>query len=141
MIAQRDQRAEPAKMEMRNTRQRALILDIIRRGHLDADEIYLMARQENPRISLSTVYRTLQKLKNMGVIDEHRFDEAHHHYELKSDNEHHHLVCLGCSKIIEFQHPITKYINQHVAAARGFQIATTEVKVSGYCRDCQKKQK
>jgi len=130
---------ETTNMEMKNTKQRTLILDIIQRGHFDADEIYVKARQKNPRISLSTVYRTLRKLKKLGVIDEHHFDEAHHHYELKSNDEHHHLVCLGCGKIIEFQHPITKYINRNVAAARGFQIATTEVKVSGYCSDCQEK--
>jgi Fe2+ or Zn2+ uptake regulation protein len=126
-------------MEMRNTRQRALILDIIQRGHLDADEIYIMARQENPRISLSTVYRTLQKLKKLGVIYEHHFEEEHHHYELKTGEEHHHLVCLGCGKIIEFKHPITNYINRKVAAAREFEITTTEIKVSGYCSNCQEK--
>ena len=141
MIARSKQHTEPPKMGMRSTRQRALILGIIGRGHLDADEIYVMARQENMRISLSTVYRTLQKLKKLGVINEHLFDDAHHHYELKSSEEHHHLVCLSCGKIIEFQYPISKYINRNVAAAKGFQIATTEVKVSGYCSDCRKKLK
>jgi len=138
MKAQDKQTGVP-KTQMRNTRQRALILDIIRRGHLDADEIYIMARREYPRISLSTVYRTIQKLKQMGMIDEHHFNESHHHYELKSDDEHHHLVCLACGKIIEFQHPVRKHISRNVPAARDFQIVTTEVKVSGYCHECRRK--
>ena len=139
MITRSKQHTEPPKVGMRNTRQRALIMDIIGQGHLDADEIYVMARQENPRISLSTVYRTLQKLKKLGVIDEHLFDDAHRHYELKSGGEHHHLVCLSCGKISEFQYPVSKYIKRNVAAAKGFQIAATEVKVSGFCSDCRKK--
>ena len=70
---------------LRNTAQRALILDIIRHGegHLDADEVHRQATKKQPRLSLSTVYRTLQKLKNLGLIEEFHFDEAHHHYEIK----------------------------------------------------------
>ncbi len=50
---------------LRNTTQRDLIMDIIRngRGHMDADEVFRQAKKKQPRISLSTVYRTLQKLK------------------------------------------------------------------------------
>jgi Fe2+ or Zn2+ uptake regulation protein len=139
MIDRNKQQTEPQKMGLRNTTQRALILDIIGQGHFDADEIYIRARQENPRISLSTVYRTLQKLKKLGAIDEHHFDDAHHHYELKSSEEHHHLVCLNCGKIIEFEYPFSTYIKRNVAAAKGFQITSTEVEVSGYCSDCRRK--
>ena len=67
---------------LRNTTQRALIMDIIRHGqgeHLDADEVYRQAKRKQPRLSLSTVYRTLQKLKGLGLIEELHFDEAHHH--------------------------------------------------------------
>ena len=66
---------------IRVTSQRALILEIVRRGqgHLDADEIYRQARKKQPRLSLSTVYRTLQMLKKLGLVEEVHFDEAHHH--------------------------------------------------------------
>ena len=91
---------------LRATNQRALILEIIRRGqgHLDADEVYRQAREKQPRLSLSTVYRTLQLLKRLGLVEEVHFDEAHHHYEVKPSSEHHHLVCLGCGKVIEFRY-------------------------------------
>ena len=80
---------------LRATNQRALILEIIRhgRGHLDADEVHRLARKKQARISLSTVYRTLQTLKKAGLIDEVHFDEDHHHYEARASAEHHHLVC------------------------------------------------
>lgn len=141
MVTQENQPVDYAKANLKNTRQRALILDIIQQGHFDADEIYVLARKQNPRISLSTVYRTLQKLKQLGVIDEHHFDEAHHHYELKSSEEHYHLICLSCGKITEFQHPMEKYINEKIPAAKKFKIVSTEVKVSGYCETCRKKKR
>ena len=77
---------------MRATGQRALILEIIRRGHPDADEIYRQARAKQPRLSLSTVYRTLRVFKELGLVEELHLDEAHHHYEAKPSSEHQHLV-------------------------------------------------
>ncbi len=126
---------------MRVTDNRALILEIIQQGHLDADEIYRQAREKGYRISLSTVYRALQMFKKMGLIEELHFDDAHHHYEVKPSAEHHHLMCLGCGKVIEFQHPLSSYIKRNVSEARDFDIAETEIRVTGYCSKCRQKRK
>ena len=126
---------------MRVTHQRALIMEIIRQGHLDADEIYRRAREKGHRISLSTVYRALQTFKKLGLIEELHFDDTHHHYEVKPSAEHHHLVCLGCGRVIEFQHPLSSYIKRNVSEARDFDIAETEIRVTGYCSKCQQKRK
>ena len=124
---------------MRATNQRALILGIIRhgQGHLDADEIYRRARIKQPRISLSTVYRSLQTFKKLGLVDEVHFDEGHHCYEVKPSIEHHHLVCLGCGKIIEFRYPLSRYVKRNVAEAKDFDITGTEVRMTGYCSQCR----
>ena len=134
-------RAVLDKTGARVTSQRALILDIIRRGegHLDADEIYRRARQKQPRLSLSTVYRTMQALKRLGLVEELHFDESHHHYEVKPATEHHHLVCLGCGRVIEFRYPLSRNVKRSVAEARNFKIAGTEVRINGYCPECQDK--
>ncbi len=126
---------------IRATNQRALITEIIRRGqgHLDADEIYRRARQKQPRLSLSTVYRTLQLLKKLGMVEEVHFDESHHHYEIKQPSQHHHLVCLGCDRVIEFQHPLSRYIKKNVAEAKDFEITETEIRMAGYCPECRRK--
>ena len=124
---------------MRLTSQRALILDIIRQGHFDADEIYRRAREKAPRISLSTVYRTLQKLKKLGLVGELHFDEGHHHYEEKPSAEHYHLVCLGCGKVIELRQPLSDFIKRNVSEAKDFDVVETEVRVTGYCAKCRKK--
>ena len=140
-LVARSDRGILKKAGMRVTGQRALILDIVHRGHLDADEIYRVARRKRPYLSLSTVYRALQKFKQQGLIAELHFDENHHHYEVKPATEHHHLVCHACGKVIEFKYPLARYIKKNVAEARDFAITGTEVRVTGYCAECQQKQK
>lgn len=131
------------RVGMRVTHQRALIMEIIRkgRGHLDADEIYRRAREKETRLSLSTVYRTLQMLKKLGLVEELHFDEGHHHYEVKPSAEHHHLVCLGCGRVIEFYYPLSRYLRKRVPEAKDFDITETEIRMTGYCAKCRRSQK
>lgn len=128
---------------LRITNQRALILDIIRRGqgHLDADEVYRQAREKQSRLSLSTVYRTLQRLKKLDLVDELHFDEEHHHYEMKPRAEHQHLVCLGCGRLVEFQYPLARLVKRRVPAVKDFEIIHTELRMTGYCPECLDKRK
>jgi Fur family ferric uptake transcriptional regulator len=129
------------KSGKRVTTQRALILDIIQKGkgHLDADEIYRRARAIQPRISLSTVYRTLKAFKEPGLIEELHFDESHHHYEMKPARKHHHLLCLGCGKVIEFPYSLTRYLKRNVPEIRDFEIVDVELHLTGYCPQCRRK--
>ena len=129
--------------KIRFTNQRALILEIIHHGegHLDADEVYRRARDKQPRLSLSTVYRTLRRFKELGLIEEVHFDEAHHHYEVKPLVEHHHLVCLGCGRVIEFHYPLSRYVKRNVPEARGFKVVETEIRMTGYCLGCRQDKK
>ena len=128
---------------LRMTSQRALILDIISqgKGHLDADEVYRLARERQPNLSLSTVYRNLQTLKRLGLIEELHFDESHHHYEVKPSVEHHHLVCLGCGKVVEFGCALSQKMRQEIAREKGFEVTGVEVHMTGYCAKCRRKQK
>ncbi len=121
---------------LRVTNQRALILEIIRRGHLDADEIYRQARVKQPHLSLSTVYRTLRMFKELGLVEELHFDEAHHHYEMKPSSEHQHLVCLGCGKVVEFKCPLSLKMRKDVAREKGFEVTGVEIRMTGYCSKC-----
>jgi len=127
----------------RLTSQRALILEIIRQGHshLDADEIHQQARQKQPRLNLSTVYRTLRKLKELGLVDELHFDEAHHHYELKQPAEHHHLVCVECGKVVEFKCKLCPGMREEVAREKDFEVTGVEVHMTGICSKCRRKKK
>ena len=126
---------------LRITNQRALILEIIRhgRGHLDADEIYRRAREKQPRISLSTVYRTLQTLKKLGLVEELHFDEEHHHYEVKPFTEHQHLICVGCGKVVEFKYPLSQEMKDNISREKDFEVTEVEVQMRGYCPKCRQK--
>jgi len=123
----------------RFTRQRALIMDVIRqgRGHLDADEIFRRAREKESRLSLSTVYRALRMMKELDLVEELHFAENHHHYEVKPTKEHYHLVCLGCGRVIEFSYPLSRSLKREVPEAKDFDIMETEMRITGYCDKCR----
>ena len=128
---------------LRVTSQRALLLELIRqgKGHLDAYELYRRAQEKQPRLSLSTVYRALQKFKELGLVEEVHFDEAHHHYEAKQSSQHHHLVCLGCGRVIEVRYPMAHQIKRNVPDAKDFDIVNAEVRMTGYCSRCRQERK
>jgi len=125
----------------RVTHQRRLLLDLLRHseGHLDADELYRLAKEREPRLSLSTVYRSLRLFKELGLVEERHFIEEHHHYEAKGETEHHHLVCLGCGAVIEFDHPLTDMMKEKVSKQSGFEIVGAQVYMEGYCQRCQRR--
>ncbi len=125
----------------RVTSQRRLLLDLLRRseGHLDAEELYRLAKEHEPRISLSTVYRNLSLFKELGLIQEHHFAAEHHHYEVKGNREHHHLVCLGCGRVMEFESKLTEKMQEKVSRDTGFEVISTTVNFEGYCDRCRSK--
>jgi Fe2+ or Zn2+ uptake regulation protein len=123
----------------RITPQRRAILRIIREraGHLSADEIHDLARREIPRLSLSTVYRTLDLLKELDLVTELHLAGNHYRYEAQSD-QHEHLVCLSCGKVIEFHCAHCVAMHEQLSGKYGFQITGSRVELFGYCQECAK---
>ena len=120
----------------RVTAERRLILRIIEENpHLDASEIYALARKEDPKISLSTVYRTMTMLKELKLVEASDLGEDHDHYEVRLQ-EHYHLICLGCGKVIEI--PLPDAIKQ-IGKEQGFETVGVKLQIFGYCKECQKK--
>lgn len=124
----------------RSTGQRELIQDILKRseGHLDADEIYERARLKSPGISLSTVYRNLQLFKEVGLVEEHQFG-SRRCYESAPRAKHHHLICLGCGRVFEFKCPKTESLKSRISKEEGFRVTEAEVRLAGYCPECQER--
>jgi len=127
----------------RVTPQRLLILEAIQKGggHLDADEIYRLAKQKDPRLSLSTVYRTLTMPKEAGLIEELHLGEEHHHYELRGEGGHHHLICQGCGKVIEFRCPFSEGLTHDLSQEHDFEVTSIHLDVMGYCTECRQARK
>jgi Fe2+ or Zn2+ uptake regulation protein len=125
----------------RITPQRKLVLSILARaeGHLDAQEIYERGRRQDTQLSLATVYRTLGLLKDTGMVHELHLDQEHHHYEMAGSEEHSHLVCLGCGRVIEVDSTGFAEAARAAGQAHGFEVASAQVELTGYCTECRRK--
>jgi Fe2+ or Zn2+ uptake regulation protein len=123
----------------RLTPQRRAIVRIVQEqgGHLGADEIYYMARKEVPRLSLSTVYRTLELLKDLDLVSELHLAGSRYRYEAQS-GEHQHLVCVNCGKVIEFECGHWTEMHRQLADQHGFRITGSRVELFGCCEECSK---
>jgi len=121
------------------TAQRKLVLAILAQAgsHLNASEIYERGRRQEARLSLSTVYRTLNLFKDRDVVRELHLDEEHHHYELGGKGDHLHLVCLKCGRVTEVDSAAFVAAAAATGEAYGFEIASAQVELTGYCADCR----
>ncbi len=127
---------------MRLTRQRRILLDLIDKTgeHLDAESLFHMAREKDPKLNRVTVYRTLKLLKEGGLVDEldlmHQAGEQHF-YETRRKQEHAHVICLSCGKVEEFFGEPLKRLRRQVETQFGFQIVLARTEIGGYCAHCQ----
>ncbi len=127
---------------MRLTRQRKILLDLIDQSgqHLDADRLYQLAREKDPKLNRVTVYRTLKLLKAGGLVDEldlMHHDGDQHYYETRLKQEHAHVICLRCGKIEEFFGDLLQEMRDQIESHFGFKIVLARTEVGGYCSHCQ----
>lgn len=127
---------------IRLTRQRQLLLDLLdgTGQHLDAENLYRLAHQKDPKLNRVTVYRTLKLLKEGGLVDEldlmhHTGDQ--HFYETRTKQEHAHIICLRCGRVEEFFGDPLQKLRRQVEAHFGFQILIARTEIGGYCAHCQ----
>lgn len=131
------------------TRQRLIVLEVLAENdtkHLTAEEIYERVKVENPDIGLATVYRTVQLLLELELIDRINLDDGYVRYEIgdmekTKHHRHHHLICLKCGKVIAFQDDMLEALETGVQSALGFHVTDHEVKLYGFCKDCSEKEK
>lgn len=117
----------------RVTGERELILRVIEENpHLGATEIYQLAVREIPKLNLSTVYRTMTLLREMGLVDASPLGEDHDHYEARRGT-HHHALCLGCGQVLEMS--VDRWIAD-VASRQDFTVISGRVELLGYCAAC-----
>src|ERR1700683_2480303 len=127
---------------VRLTRQRQILLELIDKTgeHLDAESLFQMAKEKDPKLNRVTVYRTLKLLKAGGLVDELdllNFEGDQHYYESRLRQEHAHLICLRCGKIEEFFGEPLQKMRRQMESSLGFKIVTARTEMGGYCPDCQ----
>jgi len=100
--------------------------------HADAAELYRVARGLRPQISLSTVYRTVNLLRDLGMAEASGLGEGHRHFETRGDS-HYHCVCVRCGRVLEVA-PVPE-VRERVERL-GFRVSTETVEITGYCAAC-----
>ncbi len=130
------------------TTQRLAVLTVLSQkpdSHLTAEEIYDLVRVSNPEIGLATVYRTIQMLLELKIVDRIYLDDGYVRYELghvyedEDSHHHHHLICIKCGRVMSFQGDLLEDFEKRIEEKTGFQIQDHDVKLYGYCTDCLKK--
>ena len=108
--------------------------------HLSAEEVYNIVKKENLEIGLATVYRTLDLLVDIDVLQKLNFDDGRTRYEFNDSkvHHHHHLICLSCGKVSEFEDDLLEILESAISEKCGFSVVDHKVKFYGFCKDCQK---
>ncbi len=109
---------------MRMTEQRRVIAQVIESSidHPDVEELYRRSSQIDPRISLSTVYRTLNLFEEAGLITKHDFKDGRSRFELIPDEHHDHLIDVRSGRVIEFRNEEIEAIQEVIARKLGYRL-------------------
>lgn len=112
------------------------------RHHLSAEDVHNLLHESKSKIGLATVYRSLELLGSLGILLPIEFGDGCTRYELNTTDparhRHHHLICLKCKKVIEFEEDRLDGLEADIALKSSFWIVNHDVKFFGYCKDCQK---
>ncbi len=128
------------------TTQRVAILEVLSNRpeeHLTAEEIYDCVREKNPEIGLATVYRTIQVLSELNLIDRLNLDDGYVRYEIGDRQEkecghhHHHLICVECGQVLAFQDDLLENLEERILETLDFEVVNHEVKLFGHCSQCK----
>lgn len=129
------------------TSQRLMVLNILSAHgdeQLTVEEIYDLAKEESPEIGLATIYRTVQVLLELHVIEKVTFDDGFARYELNgeetgSGHRHHHAICTQCGKVYSLETDLLDTLEKQVFESLGFEVTDHEVKLYGLCSACRRK--
>lgn len=127
------------------TPQRQIILQIFldnQDKHLSAEDVHNIVRKQSNDIGLATVYRTLELLSELEVLQKMDFGDGRSRYEINetsTPHHHHHLICLSCGKVIEFEDDLLETLESTIAKNSNFTIIDHQVKFYGYCQECRLK--
>ncbi len=130
------------------TMPRRAVLELLSRTskHMSAKEIYATLHRMHPAIGLTTVYRTLDLLERMGMLQKLSFGTGESRYELTGEEKgthHHHLICMKCGKIIDYtdfldeELELVKKTEEELGKKHGFEILDHNIEFYGLCPKCR----
>jgi len=124
----------------RLTPQRIMIVSAIEDsdGHISAEEIYAQVVAKYPQVNISTVYRTLELLKRLGLVTETDFGEGRVRYHPAGKGHHHHLVCQQCGAIIDLDETVLTSLKDVLLREYQFSADLRHLAIFGRCVKCGK---
>lgn len=122
-----------AERGMRMTGQRRVIASVLSEAgdHPDVEEVHRRAAARDPRISLSTVYRTVRLLEGAGIIERHEFGDGRARYEPVGHGHHDHLINVSTGEVIEFKNEQIERLQENVARELGFRLIGHRLELFG----------
>ncbi|MCX6004829.1 MAG: Fur family transcriptional regulator [Chloroflexi bacterium] len=135
--------AELRKRGFKLTPQRRAIIDVINESeeHLTPSDIYSRLQHKYPGIGLVTVYRTLELLESSGLLCEVHIGDTCRSYLTRPGGHHHHLVCRGCGKVVDFTDCELDGLENRLVNETGFEIDRHLLEFMGRCINCRKNKK
>ena len=128
---------------MRMTDQRRVIAQVIEQAvdHPDVEKLYRRASAIDPRISLSTVYRTLNLFEEAGLVTKHDFRDGRARFELIPDEHHDHLIDIRSGKVIEFRNEEIEAIQDVIAKRLGYRLVDHRLELYAVPLQAEEKKK
>ena len=127
---------------MNYSRQREIILDTLKENvvHPTAEYLYDIIKERDPKISLATLYRNLNKLSDKGIIKKIDGLESSSHFD-HNTYEHYHFMCDKCNRIFDVSTDIAPDVVKKTEEETGFLIKGYDIVLHGICKECQEKEK
>ena len=140
MNQSRDIGSKLSKLGYRLTPQRMMILSAIENSddHISAEEIYAQVVAKYPHVNISTVYRTMELLKHLGLVTETDLGEGRVRYHSAEKGHHHHLVCQECGAIIDLDEAMLASVKDILLREYKFIADLRHLAIFGRCVNCNK---
>ncbi|MCI1903705.1 Fur family transcriptional regulator [Enterococcus hirae] len=119
-----------------------LVLLQDQKTHMSAEEVYMKVKEKSSDIGLATVYRTLEILTDLKIVDKVTFTDGLARYDLRKEGAkhfHHHLLCIECGKIEEVEDDLLSGVEKIVEEKYHFLVKDHRLTFHGICSSCQKK--
>ncbi|GAA3122015.1 transcriptional repressor [Planomonospora alba] len=122
----------------RVTPQRQLVLEAVKAlEHATPEEICTRVRETARGVNISTVYRTLELLEELGMVTHTHLGHGAPTYHLASDADHVHVVCRVCGEISEVRPDLVQPLVDGLESELGFATDVHHLTVFGRCRNCR----
>lgn len=108
--------------------------------HLTAENIFMMVKDKYPDIGLATVYRTLELLSELRIVEKIHFGDNVSRYDLYKEGSahfHHHLVCTNCGFVEEIEEYLLREVEEKIRKEYQFEITDNKLIFNGICRRCR----